>query len=222
MTGARWDAVLFDLDGTLADSIELILSCYRHTMRTHLGAAPEDAFWLSGLGTPLEKQLAGFARSEDEVRLMRDTYRSYQLTVHDGMVRAYPGVADLLAGLRRRRVATAVVTSKVRPIATRTLEACGLGGWFATVITPDDAARAKPDPAPVHAAMAALGGPHPDRTLFVGDAPADLIAGRAAGVRTAAALWGPFPESLLRTHAPDYMLADVAELIALTELPRRD
>ena len=62
--GERWAAVLFDLDGTLADTVELILSSYRHTMRTHLGEAPPDERWLASMGTPLVTQLAGFAADE--------------------------------------------------------------------------------------------------------------------------------------------------------------
>lgn len=215
---ARWDAVLFDLDGTLADTIGLILACYRHTMRTHLGRELEDALWIEGLGTPLDRQLAAFARSPDEAALMRETYRSYQLTVHDGMVRVYPGITEMVAELRRAGVRLGIVTSKLRAMATRTLRVCGLDGCFAAVITPEDVQAAKPDPEPVRAALAALGSPDPDRTLFVGDAPADVIAGRAAGVRTAAVLWGPFPAAVLETHGPDFLLANAADLVRVLEL----
>ncbi len=212
----RWDAVLFDLDGTIADTVELMMTCFRHTMRTHLGEVPDDALWLAGLGTPLERQLAGFARDEDEVAAMRDTYRSYQLTIHDRMVRAYPGVPELMSSLRNAGIPTAVVTSKARYVADRTLAACALGDCFTAIITPEDVSSPKPDPEPVFAAMRAVGEPRPERTLFVGDAPADLLSGRAAGVRIGAALWGPFPESTLKVYEPDYLLASVAELAALT------
>ena len=65
----RVRAVLYDFDGTLADSTELIMRCYRHTMRTHLGECPPDEAWLAGFGTPLETQIALEARIPDEFRL---------------------------------------------------------------------------------------------------------------------------------------------------------
>ena len=69
-----WKGVLFDLDGTLADTIELILLSYRHTMRTHLGEAPPDERFLATIGIPLPKQLEGFARDASEAERMRATY----------------------------------------------------------------------------------------------------------------------------------------------------
>ena len=69
-----WAAVLFDLDGTLADTTELILRCYRHTMHVHLGHAPPDRRWTAGMGTPLREQLKEFARDAEEEARMADTY----------------------------------------------------------------------------------------------------------------------------------------------------
>lgn len=207
MAAGPWAAVLFDLDGTLADSVGLILECYRHTMRVHLGTVPEDGRWLAGLGTPLAVQLAEFARSAEEVAAMVRTYVSHQRQVHDDMVRPYPGVRPVLDALAAAGVGLAVVTSKRHEMATRTMQRCGLAGLFAVVVTPDEVTRAKPDPAPVQAALAALGVGDPRQALFVGDAPVDIQAGRAAGARTAAALWGAFPRVVLEATAPDYLLA---------------
>ena len=71
LTGIR--AVLYDFDGTLADSTDLIMRCYRHTMSTHLGDVPPDEDWLSGFGMTLESQLQRFARTPDEALAMLDT-----------------------------------------------------------------------------------------------------------------------------------------------------
>ncbi len=213
---ATWDAILFDLDGTLADSIGLILACYRHTMQAHFGDVPGDERWMEGLGTPLDRQLAGFARSPDEALAMRETYLAFQRTVHDDMVRPYPGVAALLDALHGSGCPLAVVTSKRREMTERTLRVCRMEALFATVITPESVRNGKPDPEPVLAAIAAVPGARPERVLFVGDAPADLIAGRAAGVRTGAALWGPFPHGELAALRPDHLFeqpADIATLI---------
>ncbi len=210
-----WDALLFDLDGTLADSVELILSCYRYTMRTHLGHELPDALWLAGMGTPLPTQLAGFARSDHEALAMQETYRAFQRTVHDQMVRPYPGAREVLDRYAEGGVPLALVTSKHREMTLRTLNTCGLLDCFDVIITPEDVLRGKPDPEPVLTAMARLHLADGRRVLFVGDAPVDVQAGRAAGVRTAGALWGPFGHDTLCAAGPDHLLQQLTDLLAL-------
>ncbi len=76
-------ALLFDLDGTLVDSIELILTSFRHTFATHLGAVPPDSAWIAGLGTPLFTQLREFTRDDEVASAMTATYREFQMQHHD-------------------------------------------------------------------------------------------------------------------------------------------
>ncbi|HET9983005.1 MAG TPA: HAD-IA family hydrolase [Longimicrobiales bacterium] len=211
----RWAAVLFDLDGTLIDSIELILRCYRHTMRTHLGAERDDGEWIRNMGRPLREQLALFARSVDEVEAMVETYVGLQAQIHDDLVRPYPGAAETLAALELLGVPVAIVTSKRERMTRRGLEHCGIARHFAVVVTPDDVRRAKPDPEPVLLALRRLGDPPPSRVLFVGDSPHDVAAGRAAGVRTAGALWGPFSREALVASGPDFLLERMPDLLEL-------
>jgi pyrophosphatase PpaX len=215
MKPTHWDALLFDLDGTLADSVELILSCYRYTMRTHLQELPGDELWLAGMGTPLVTQLAGFARSAGELAAMQETYRTYQRTVHDDMVRPYPGVAEVLEELVAAGISLGVVTSKHREMTMRTLKVCQIAEHFDVIITPEDVSRGKPDPEPVTAALTRLTDARPANVLFVGDAPVDVQAGRAAGVRTAGALWGPFGYDKLSAAGPDFLLHEIADLLHL-------
>jgi len=207
--------VLFDLDGTLIDSIELILSSYRHTLTVHRGATPPDDVWLAGLGTPLWTQFRQFTEDAAEVDAMIATYREHNLAHHDAMVRPYPGVCDAVAELRQR-VRLGVVTSKLRAGALRGLKRVGMENWFDVVIGADDVERHKPDPEPVERALVSLGAA-PGDAVFVGDAPHDLIAGRAAGVRTAAVLWGPFPRGTLEACAPDHWIREAADLGRLAD-----
>jgi pyrophosphatase PpaX len=211
----RWDAVLFDLDGTLADSIELILHCYRYTMRAHFGREFEDRLWIEGLGTPLEQQLAAFARSAEELIAMKETYTTFQRSVHDDFVRPYPRVPELLETLARAGIILGVVTSKSREMTTRTMRVCRIESRFHVVITPDDVRNNKPHPEPVLSALSRLPAARPERVLFVGDAPVDMLAGRAAGVRTGAALWGPFPREALAATRPDYLMETIDALSAI-------
>ena len=213
--GSRWSALLFDLDGTLADTIGLILTCYRHTMRVHLGRELPDREWLDTLGMPLRDQLRRFARSDQEVQAMLATYSAYQRQIHDGMVAAYPGVREVLEQLASAGTPMGVVTSKRREMSERTLRCCGLAEFFAVLVSADDVASGKPDPEPVAFALRALGSLAAETVLFVGDSPFDVTAGRLAGVRTAAALWGAFPREVLEAAGPDYFVAGIAEVLSL-------
>ena len=208
-------AVLYDFDGTLADSTELIMRCWRHTMVTHLGECPPDEEWLRGFGTPLDVQMARFARSTDEAAAMVDTYRDFQHDLHDEMLRPFPGAPETVRALAERGVGLAIVTSKYRRGTLRGLDLCGLTEHFDVIVTPEDVANPKPHPDPVLFALERLG-VSPSEALFVGDSPHDMAAGRAAGTRTAAALWGPFPREALERERPDALLErqeDVLDLV---------
>lgn len=211
-----WAAVLFDLDGTLADTTELILRCYRHTMQVHLGEAPPDERWMAGMGTPLREQLKDFARDPDEAIRMAETYSAHQRLHHDEMVCAFPGVVEVVRAFKDTGAAVGVVTSRRTPMAHRTLARAGFDGMMDVVVGADDVVNAKPDPEPVLMALDRLGlRGHEARTLFVGDSPHDMRAGRDAGTRTAAVLWGPFPREALRAESPDHLVSRPEELLAL-------
>jgi len=215
-TAGRIRAVLYDFDGTLADSTDLIMRCYRHTMRTHLGQAPPDEEWLSGFGMTLETQLRRFARDEAMAAAMLDTYRDYQNTIHDELLRPFPDAAETVAELDRRGYRLAIVTSKHRRSAMRGMELCGIVSHFDAIVTPEDVSEPKPHPEPVLCALRRLG-VRPDEALFVGDSPHDIAAGQAAGTRTAGALWGPFPRATLENARPDALLGAQRDVLGLLD-----
>jgi pyrophosphatase PpaX len=209
----RVRTALFDLDGTLIDSRELILGSFRHTMQTHLGWVPPDEAWLANMGKPLATQLRGFTRDESQLGAMMTTYRDHNARTHDATLRRFPGIDDALRRLRAAGYRLGVVTSKLRDMALRGLDACGLSlEWFDAVVTADDAVPHKPDPGPVKLALQRAGNEDPARALFVGDTVWDLMAGRAAGTWTDAALWGPFGRDDLAAGEPDLWLSRPADL----------
>jgi pyrophosphatase PpaX len=210
-----WRAVLFDLDGTLADSVPLILHCFRHTMLKHLGRKLPDELWIGKIGLPLRTSMAEFAADQAETERMVTTYTEFQKTVHDDMVGSFPEAGDTLAALRSRGVPVGIVTSKGREMTERTLAQCGFGD-LAVLVTVDDVVCGKPDPEPVTKALTLLGlGESARDVLFVGDSTYDMVAGRDAGVRTAGALWGPYSRADLEGTEPDYWVEDFAAVLAL-------
>jgi pyrophosphatase PpaX len=205
---------LFDLDGTLIDSIELILRSYRHTLRAHRGVEPPDDVWMQGLGTPLWVQFRSWTDDPAEIDAMVATYRAYNLAHHDAMVRPYDGVVAAVRDLRRNGKTLGLVTSKMRSGALRGLRVAGLEDAFAVIVGSDEVTHPKPHAEPVLRALERLGMPATG-AVFIGDSPHDIACGRAAGVKTAAVLWGPFDRAQLAAQDPDYWLERPADLASL-------
>jgi pyrophosphatase PpaX len=205
--------VVFDLDGTLIDSEDLILASFRHTMRTHLGAAPSDESWRSTIGRPLAVQVRDFARTESEAEAMIRTYTDHNLAQHDHLVRPFEGIREALEELRGRGRTLAIATSKRRVATEMGLAACGLPeDWFASIVTADDVTRYKPDAEPVLRALSESGEERCERAVYVGDSVHDMRSGRAAGVRTAAVLWGPNDRAVLSPESPDLWIERPEEI----------
>jgi len=209
---------LFDLDGTLIDSVELILRSYRHTLRTHRGTVPPDELWLKGLGTPIRVQLRQWTEDSAEIEAMAATYSVYNTEHHDALVRPYDGIVSVVRRLKNDGKRLGLVTSKVRTGAVRGLKAAGLEPDFDVIVGADDVRNPKPHPEPVLVALGLLGA-QPGEAVFIGDSRHDLESGRAAGVKTAAALWGPFDRAHLADLEPDYWLERPEDILALHLTP---
>ncbi len=211
---SRFTTVLFDLDGTLIDSVRLILDSYHHTLASHGLEAKHDDFWLAGLGTPLRVQFKHWSDDSAQLEAMIATYREYNLTHHDGMVTAYPGVVEMVHAIRRAGLHTGLVTSKNKPGAERGLKLVGLDRDMELIIGADDVTNPKPHPEPIEEALRRLGQPA-ERAIYIGDSVHDMESGRAAGVETGAVLWGPFDRKYLERTAPDHWLEQPHDLLAV-------
>jgi pyrophosphatase PpaX len=206
--------LLFDLDGTLLDSVRLILDSYHHTTEVHGLPRRSDAEWLAGLGTPLRVQFAPYADTPERMAELIATYREYNLGHHDARVSAYPGVPEAIRAVRTRGVRLGLVTSKNRSGAERGLRVIGLAGHFEVIVGADDVENPKPHPEPVLRALDQMG-VSAAKAIYIGDSTHDMESGRAAGVRTAAVLWGPFRREQLVHTAPDLWLERPGELVGL-------
>jgi len=218
MPPARSFAVLFDLDGTLLDSIDLLLDCMQYAFANR-PIAPTRAQWTEGIGTPLRQQLRDWHVAEHELEQVVGRYRVHQDVHLERMTSLFPGAVEVLQWARLERLPVGVVTSKGRGMTTRSLRHVGLTDAFDVIITADDTARHKPDPLPVQQALQQLGVP-PERALFVGDSTHDMHAGRRAGTFTGAALWGPFSRASLETTSPTHWLTSLHDIAPLVETLR--
>jgi pyrophosphatase PpaX len=206
-------AVLFDLDGTLVDTIELIMQSMEFAFRDFEGRKPTREEWLLGLGITLRVQISQWARSQAEHDWLIARYRIYQGEHQERMTAPYPGVPEVLDELRAKGHPMAIVTSKFHALTVRVLKQVSFDTHFGAVIAGDSIQNPKPHPEPVLKALADLG--HSGPAVFVGDSPHDIRAGNAAGVLTAAAMWGPFTRDQLEDAAPTNWLASIHDLPGL-------
>jgi pyrophosphatase PpaX len=213
--------VLFDLDGTLIDSVRLILDSYHHTLAAHGLPPRSDEEWLEGVGTPLAAQFAAWQDTAGLLDALITTYREYNLKHHDRMVTVYPGVVDVVKALKEAGIPTGLVTSKNRVGALRGLTLVRLESLMDVLVCSDEVDNPKPHPEPVEKAVRLLHA-DPATTVYVGDSIHDMRSGRAAGVLTAAVLWGPFGRSQLEGAQPDYWLEKPEDLLSLVREGKRE
>ena len=205
-------AILFDLDGTLIDTTHLILESYRHTIGKHLGFIPTDDNLLPGFGTPLRTQMARF--SETLVDELFDTYQEFNIVNHDALTKPFPDVNETLAELKLRGYRLGIITSKTRKLTMMGLSLFNLNEFMDAIVTADDTTKHKPDPEPILLGLRLLG-LSPEEAIYVGDSAHDVTAGKAAGMVTVAALWGPFPKEILAASGPTYSMGSIKDVLEL-------
>ncbi len=204
--------VLFDADGTLIDTYDIILTSMRYAVNDVLGRSLDDVELMAGVGTPLYDQMLHFTGG-DAARAAEITqiYRDHNDGVHDARIRAFGDTRAALDRLRAAGIPMGVVTSKRHAMAQRGLEMSGIADCFQFLIGHDDWPEHKPAPGPILRGCELLG-VAPRRCLYVGDSPFDIQAGNAAGCATAAALWGMFPREALVVERPTLTCDSLTEL----------
>ena len=205
---------MFDNDGTLVDTRDLILASMRHSTRAVLGRVIPDEVLMHKVGQPLAVQMRDFTDDEALQDELLRVYREHNHSVHDAWVSAFPGVREGLAALHEAGVRMGVVTSKLHELAWRGLVITELAPYLDCCIGADDCEHYKPEPEPVLRGCEALG-LEPDACLYVGDSPYDIQAGNAAGCATVAVPWGVFTLDDMRECRPTYEIESFDELVSM-------
>jgi pyrophosphatase PpaX len=206
----RYPTVLFDLDGTLIDSGEIILSSFRHATQTVLEREiPDEVLAAAVGGSNIYEQMRAFdeERAEELVRV----YREHNEPLHDDLV-AFEGIERVLERLKSEGRQLGIVTAKRRRTVDLAFAILPLERYFDAVVTAEQTQFHKPHPEPVLTALERLGS-EPAEAAFVGDSPFDMGAGKAAGVFTVAVSWGKIhPVERLRQAGADAVVHSPEEL----------
>ncbi|MGB3763687.1 MAG: HAD-IA family hydrolase [Ornithinimicrobium sp.] len=211
----RWPVVLFDLDGTLADTVDLIVASYEHALREVLGARVEASEIRTWIGRPLQAAVVeAFPDQADRIDEVVAAYREWNLAHHDEMIEQVPGMAGLLDDLTSGGARLGVVTSKMNQTAARGLASVGLQGRIEILAGQEQTDQHKPHPEPLlHAAH--LLGVDPGECVYVGDATVDLQAAHAAGMASIGVTWGAGQSGDLHNEHPEAVVEDVRELASV-------
>jgi len=153
-------------------------------------------------------------KDSDIIDRLLAEYRSFNAANHDTLARPFNGVTEVLAELRERGYSIAVVTSKGRELALRGLKLCSLDELIDSAVFLEDTDRHKPHPEPILAALKKVSAPS-HAAVYIGDSRHDIVAARAAGVRTGAALWGPSPRADLERERPDFVAESIIDLLQI-------
>lgn len=203
-------AVVFDLDGTLVDSVELITVSFQHAIREVLGreASREEA--VAHVGTPLREQMIKI--SPDHADELVAVYREFNHREHDRMLKLYDGILDLLNRLTCAGVKLGLVTSKSRATTQMAFDLTGIDAYFDATVCCDEAPGNKPSADPILFCLAGLQ-TAPEDAAYVGDSPADIQAAHAAGVTAIAVSWGVFDTPTLAAEKPAALVHTIPELV---------
>jgi HAD superfamily hydrolase (TIGR01509 family) len=208
------DAVLFDIDGTLVDSIAAVVRAISDTWHTYAGRSHPDAVIRGMIGRPLHWQfrtLEGFAPDDATVKAMISTFIR-RMEVHRHLEHEFGPAVQALRELSEHHVPTALVTSKSRPELEDFLPHFSGRDYAQVCVTATDVAHPKPAPDCVELACAQLG-VRPERAVLIGDSIYDLGSARAAGSMAVAVGYGAGDPEALRRENPDAFFSTPEDLL---------
>lgn len=212
MTNRKIKALLFDFDGTLLDTNELIIQTFLHVLETKFPGKYSREDVLPFLGPSL-KDTFSTVDLERVDELVQD-YRIWNIAHHDELVTEFDGVLETLLTLKEAGIRLAIVSTKRQEMLARGLRILKAEGLFEVIIGSDDVKNVKPDPEPILLALEKMG-LRKDEVIMIGDNSHDIEGGKNAGVKTAGVAWSLKGEAFLAQFKPDYMLHHLSDLLEI-------
>ncbi|MCX7711857.1 MAG: HAD-IA family hydrolase [Clostridia bacterium] len=209
-----YSSILFDFDGTLIDTNELIIFSLNEAAKTFLGKEIPKEVLHTILGKALEEQMK--LLSEDYYPQMVLHYKECYLSNRDRMIREFHGVREMLQKLKTLGCQTAIVSAKGRSGIEHGLDFFGMREFIDVIISAYDVKNSKPHPEPALKALELLGA-EAGNSLMVGDSPYDILCGKNAGIKTVLVDWTLFPKKYFMESLPDFRIDTPDALIAIIQ-----
>ncbi len=203
-------AIFFDLDGTLIDTNELIITSFQHVFKNGLNIEVSKEEIIKTFGSPLSDVLGKYF--PDNVEEIVNEYVKYSLSIHDEYTKSFDGIEEGLISLRKKGIKLAVVTSKRRNTALRGLELFNLTKYFDVIVSPEDTEKHKPNGEPVMKACELLQ-VKPEEVIMVGDSHNDILCGKNANAKTCLVSYSLLPIEETMAYGADYLIDNIEELI---------
>ena len=208
----RFDLVLYDLDGTIQDSVPLIVESFRKAYEIVLGECTRtDADLMSYIGRPLRDSFE--SHDEETADRLVEVYLEYNgKRMREGAIQLFPGIRASLELIKGKGITQGIVTAKRRDSAMVTIDLLDIGKYFEVMVFSEDTKRSKPFGDPLIEAAGRLGVTDMSRVLYVGDARSDLLCARDCRASFALVDWTLMPKDELKSLGPDYVLTSLDEI----------
>ncbi len=204
-------AVIFDNDGTIADTRDTICAGMNYVLEKYLGKKPGEIDYLRWIGLPLEDQMPKFTDDVNLQKEMVDAYRDFDAINHSKLLKSFSGCRECLSKLRSAGFTLAVATSKLSSRCIEGLELLGIDKYMSTTIGVEHTKEHKPNGEPIAFCASELG-VDIDKCVYVGDAPFDIQAAKNAPCISIAVTWGFFSCETLEKENPDYIVQSFEDL----------
>ncbi|PLT29020.1 pyrophosphatase PpaX [Peribacillus deserti] len=212
MSTSNITTILFDLDGTLINTNDLIIASFVNTLNLYFPDKYKEEDVLPFMGPPLYESF--YSVDQELAHEMVAKYREFNLANHDQLVKEFEGVYETVEALHHAGYKMAIVSTKLHDTVLRGLKVGRLDRFFDVIIGLDDVERAKPDPEPLQKALKILDST-PQEAIMVGDNHHDILGGKNAGTKTAGVSWTAKGRNYLDQFEPDYILEHMSELLAI-------
>jgi len=195
----NFDGFIFDVDGTLTSTNELIFSSFNHVTKKYLNKTVSDEEIIAMFG-PTEDVILKEWMKNDYTEARKDYFDFYS-SQHQHMADIYPGMIEILHLIKSKSIALSIYTGKGKDSATITLKEIGVYDLFDMIVTGDDVKESKPSREGIDLFVEKFKLDR-NRVLMIGDAPADVIAAHSAGVKAASVLWDSYAkEKVMQMHS---------------------
>jgi pyrophosphatase PpaX len=204
--------LLFDLDGTLIDTNDLIITTFLHTLDKYYPSKYKREDVLPFMGPTLQETFEGI--DPDRVEEMILDYRTFNLANHDLLVKEFEGVLETIQILQEKGFKLGIVSTKIYDTVLKGMKLTKLDPFFNVIVAMEHVSKVKPDPEPIFNALEQLGST-PEETLMVGDNYHDILAGKNAGTKTAGVSWSAKGREYIAKYEPDYILENMKDLLTI-------